>query len=77
MPVMWHVRKWLAIETDTRRHKKGILIAQAVIFVLAFPMAVLHLWRYGDVLTADENREAIKEGYGFQTVPPGEALVYD
>ena len=76
-PVMWHVRQAVAIEKDSRQRKKAIIIAQAITFVAAFSLAVVYLLRHADVLTAENHRDQIKAGYGFETTPPGEALVYD
>ena len=76
-PVMWHVRQVIAMDTDTRQHKKAILIAQGLVLLFTFPFMVVYYYRFGDVATAEEYREQIKEGYGFETTPPDEALVYD
>ena len=76
-PVLWHVREAIAIDKDTRERKKAILIAQAVTFVAAFPLAVVYLLRHADVGTAENHRDQIKIGYGFETTPPGEAVLYD
>ena len=66
----------IALETDTLRHKKAILIAAGVNFAISFIFSVLYFYRWGDVLTAEDNKEAIEAGYGFKT-KPDDAFVYN
>ena len=73
---MWHVRQAVAIEKDTIKRKKVIIITSSAVIVICLILASLHFTRYADVGTAEDNREAIKEGYGFITTP-ADALVYD
>ena len=77
-PVTYHIRQAIGIDKDSRQRKKHILISSGVTLFFSLILAILYLTRYGDVGTAEEHREAIKEGYGFQTIPANEtALVYD
>ena len=73
---MYHVRQAIAIENDTRKRKKVILIVNGVLIVLCITFASLYLTRYSDVGTMEDHREEIKKGYGFKTEPE-EAIVYD
>ena len=75
-PVMYHVRQAIAIEKDTLERKKAIIISSGVVIGLSLIFACFYFVRYADVGTAEDNREAIKEGYGFVTTPD-DALVYD
>lgn len=75
-PVMYHVRMAIAIEKDSIQRKKLILITSGVTIGLCLIFACFYFVRYADVGTAEDNRDAIKLGYGFKTTPE-EALVYD
>ena len=71
---MWHVRKAIDIEADTRRHKKTILITSGVTAFITLLFACFYLVRHTGVGTMQEHKDAIKDGYGFE-VPGGN--VYD
>lgn len=77
-PVMYHVRQAVAHEKDSIKRKKIILATSGATILFTLILSVFHLLRYQDAtVTAEDNREAIKEGYGFQTLGGKKALVYN
>ena len=45
-PVMYHVRQAIAIESDTIKKKKVILISSAIVIVFTLILSVFHFLRY-------------------------------
>ena len=77
-PVIYHVRQTVSIESDSIKRKKLIVGTSAATIVLCLILSVFHFMRYQDAtVTAEDNREAIKAGYGFQTTGGDKALVYN
>ena len=64
---MWHVRQAIAMEADSPKRKKQILISSGLTAVLSLTLAVLYLLRYSDVNTMQDHKQAIIEGYDFIT----------
>lgn len=66
-PVMWHVRQAIAIDADTIKRKKVILVTSGLTAVFSLILAIFHLTRHTDVGTMQDHKEAIIDGYDFVT----------